>query len=169
MSRRCCSVGQVRVWSISVTLLVLWCRLQAYLAARRWTISILLRCSAVWGSQTEHTYSRFGRERDRYAATLYLCWRFYGFFSRIQDFYLHWLQYCLYAVSILSRIEEWFQDILLKKLIPKYDCVASSYVLQDLYCPLLKKSTYTNCHYQIITTQYYISLTWLNVFLTENH
>jgi hypothetical protein len=33
--------------------------------------------------------------------------------------------------SILIRIEEWFQDILLKKLIPKYDCVASSYVLQD--------------------------------------
>jgi hypothetical protein len=30
-------------------------------------------------------------------ATLYLCWRFSGFFSRIQDFYLHWLQYCLYA------------------------------------------------------------------------
>jgi myo-inositol-hexaphosphate 3-phosphohydrolase len=30
-----------------VTLLVLWYLLQAYLAARRWTISILLQCSAV--------------------------------------------------------------------------------------------------------------------------
>ena len=60
-------------------------------------------------------------------------------FSRIQDFYLHWLQYCLYAVSILSRIEEWFQDIFLKKLIPKYDCVASSYVLQDFSCLLFSK------------------------------
>jgi hypothetical protein len=27
-------------------------------------------------------------------ATLYLCWWFQGFFSRIQDFYLHWLLCC---------------------------------------------------------------------------
>ena len=67
LSRRRCSVGQVRVWSKSVTLLVLWYRLQAYLAACRWTISILLQCSAVWGSQTEHAYSSFGRTRARYA------------------------------------------------------------------------------------------------------
>jgi hypothetical protein len=47
LSRRCCNEGQVRVCSMSVTLLVLWYLLQAYLAARRWTISILLQCSAV--------------------------------------------------------------------------------------------------------------------------
>jgi hypothetical protein len=39
----------------------------AYLAARRWTISIVLQCSAVSGFQTEHAYSSFGRTRDRYA------------------------------------------------------------------------------------------------------
>jgi hypothetical protein len=55
---RCCNVGQVRVCSISVMLLVVWYRLQAYLAARRWTISILLQCSAVWGSQTEHEWTQ---------------------------------------------------------------------------------------------------------------
>jgi hypothetical protein len=32
-----------------------------------WTISIVLQCSAVCGSQTEHAYSSFGRTRDRYA------------------------------------------------------------------------------------------------------
>jgi hypothetical protein len=49
----------------TITLLVLWYLLQAYLAARHWTISILLQCSAVWGFQTEHAYSSFGRTRDR--------------------------------------------------------------------------------------------------------
>jgi hypothetical protein len=52
--KRCCNEGQVRVCSMSVTLLVLWYLLQAYLAARCWTISILLQCSTVWGFQTEH-------------------------------------------------------------------------------------------------------------------
>jgi hypothetical protein len=33
---------QEKVCSMSVTLLVLWYLLQAYLAARRWTIAILL-------------------------------------------------------------------------------------------------------------------------------
>jgi hypothetical protein len=47
LSRRCCNVGQVRVCSISVTLLVLWYMLQAYLAARRWTISILLQPNTI--------------------------------------------------------------------------------------------------------------------------
>ena len=72
LSRRCCNEGQVRVCSMSVTLLVLWYLLQAYLAARRWTISILLQCSAVWGFQTEHAYSSFGRTRDRYACDFIL-------------------------------------------------------------------------------------------------
>ena len=68
LTRRCCNEGQVRVCSMSVTLLVLWYLLQAYLAARRWTISILLQCSAVWGFQTEHAYgSSCARTRDRYA------------------------------------------------------------------------------------------------------
>jgi hypothetical protein len=127
LSRRCCSVGQVRVWSISVTLLVLWCRLQAYLAARRWTISILLRCSAVWGSQTDHAYSSFGRTRDRYACDFIFVLEVLRFLFKNPRL-LFALTTILFVccVHFKSNCEEWFQDILLlKKLIPKYDCVAS--------------------------------------------
>ena len=60
LSRRCCNEGQVRVCSMSVALLVLWYLLQAYLAARRWTISILLQCD---GSKLSmHTLVLDGQE-----------------------------------------------------------------------------------------------------------
>jgi hypothetical protein len=68
--RRCCNEGQVRVCSMSVTLLVFWYLLQAYLAARRWTISILLQCSTVWGFQTEHVNTY--RPKNQTMSSIYI-------------------------------------------------------------------------------------------------
>jgi hypothetical protein len=50
---------------MTVTLLVLWYLLHAYLAARRWTISILLQCSATFNVAVPiHSALYFHRQRN---------------------------------------------------------------------------------------------------------
>jgi hypothetical protein len=59
LSRRSCRVCQFMVFNISDTLLVLWCLLHVYLAARRCTFSSEFMFSYVWGSQTVQQYSNY--------------------------------------------------------------------------------------------------------------
>jgi hypothetical protein len=72
-SLRSASDGKLIILSISDTLLVLWHLLQMYRAARRWTISIFLMDSDVWGSQIEHEYYNFGLTSAWYA-WVFICW-----------------------------------------------------------------------------------------------
>ena len=72
-SLRSASDGKLILLSISDTLLVLWYLLHMYRAARRWTISIFLMNSDVWGSQIEHEYSNFGLTSACYA-WVFICW-----------------------------------------------------------------------------------------------
>ena len=46
------------VWSILITLDVLWCRCKTFRSARRWIISSLFICVAVYGFQTVQLFSR---------------------------------------------------------------------------------------------------------------
>ena len=67
MLRRAARDSQPRWSIISLTLLMLWKRLQVYLAALLWTISSLFIFSAVCELQTVAAYSRWGFTRDWYA------------------------------------------------------------------------------------------------------
>ena len=73
LSRRSCRVCQFMVFNISDTLLVLWCLLHVYLAARRCTFSSELMFSFVWGSQTVQQYSNLGLIRVWYARSFIVC------------------------------------------------------------------------------------------------
>ena len=66
LSRLC----HFRCCSMSPTLDVLRCLLVTYLAALRWTISILLMSDLRWGSHTEQAYSSDGLTNDWYACSL---------------------------------------------------------------------------------------------------
>jgi hypothetical protein len=59
LSRRSCRVCQFMVFNISDTLLVLWCLLHVYLAARRCTFSSELMFSFVWGSKYHYPYTKY--------------------------------------------------------------------------------------------------------------
>ena len=72
-SLRSASDGKCITLNISDTLLLLWYLLHMYRAARRWTISIFLMDSDVWGSQIEHEYSNFGLTSAWYA-WVFICW-----------------------------------------------------------------------------------------------
>jgi hypothetical protein len=61
------------VFNISDTLLVLWCLLHVYLAARRCTFSSEFMFSFVWGSQTVQQYSNLGLIRVWYARSFIVC------------------------------------------------------------------------------------------------
>jgi hypothetical protein len=56
--------------SMSPTFDVLRCLLVTYLAALRWTISILLMSDLRWGSHTKQAYSTDGLTNDLYACSL---------------------------------------------------------------------------------------------------
>jgi hypothetical protein len=71
-SLRSASDGKLIILSISDTL---WYLLQMYRApqSRRWTISIFLMDSDVWGFQIEHEYSDVGLTSAWYA-WVFICW-----------------------------------------------------------------------------------------------
>jgi hypothetical protein len=73
LSRRSCRVCQFMVFNISDTLLVLWCLLHVYLAARRCTFSSELMFSFAWGSQTVQQYTNLGLIRVWYARSFIVC------------------------------------------------------------------------------------------------
>jgi hypothetical protein len=73
LSRRSCRVYQFLVFNISDTLLVLWCLLHVYLAARRCTFSSEFMFSFVWGSQTVQQYSNLGLITVWYARSFIVC------------------------------------------------------------------------------------------------
>ena len=68
--RRSSRLRHSRCCSMSPTLDVLCCLLVTYLAALRWTISILLMSDLRWGSHTEQAYSSDGLTNDLYACSL---------------------------------------------------------------------------------------------------
>ena len=68
--RRSSRLCHSRCCSMSPTLDVLRCLLVTYLAALRWTISILLMSDLRWGSHTEEAYSSDGLTNDLYACSL---------------------------------------------------------------------------------------------------
>jgi hypothetical protein len=59
--------------NISDSLLMLWCLLHVYLAARRYTFSSECMFSFVWGSQTVQQYSNLGLIRVWYARSFIVC------------------------------------------------------------------------------------------------
>ena len=68
--RRSSRLRHLRCCSMSPTLDVLRCLLVTYLAALRWTISILLTSDLKWGSLTEQAYSSDGLTNDLYNCSL---------------------------------------------------------------------------------------------------
>ena len=82
------SVSNFRSPSMKITLLVFLERFVTYLAALRWTISILLMASFVCGLHTDEQYSIVGRTKVLYALFSYPgCWPS-GFFLKIWEYCL---------------------------------------------------------------------------------